>query len=292
MSDKLADAFQEITRLNALVQSQKAELNLTLSNVERSTDELVLHAQNDRKAAEAREAALAVELEQVKEELATSRQDLQNVKDRQTAEQVKNDQQKYEQFVAYRDLWKKNSFAFETLTGLQTSLLHALGEFIEQEEESGPNEAAPAGAVGEEIEVSGAQADARTRVNEDSSSGTEMNMQIQRNGRVVSAVTRLNSAWLSEKKRREVAERNFSVCKKRLDRAMMQIESFQDQVSHLQASNALQESADVTFAEYEHWWNHFKHFQTPLPTSVLHNSGIKSGAAAATGPSFSELQRV
>lgn len=297
LSDKLLDAHQEIARLNEIIQTQKMELNRTLTDAEKSSLQLVSHHQKERLAAEAREKALSVELEVLRTEHTTLRERVAQIENQHKVDQEKQEKQMYEQFIAYRELWKKNSIAFEALDALQHTLLCALADHLPvNSSNSGPSTSARSSENLTEGSSTPALSDTEgshppEAIEDAHLHGLNVDLIAETRERIMSGVTKIKSSLFAEHKRREVAERNFSICQKRLDRATQKIEALQEQIIQLQSSNALQESADVTFAEYEHWWNHFKTVpmsggSNKAPQHHQHRQQTPPGPSQQIQPSF------
>ncbi len=99
---------------------------------------------------------------------------------------------------------------------------------------------------------------------------TTKEMQVEQD-KVLQALSEMKSALVGERRQREVAERNFGICHKRLDRALSKIDALNSEVSELQVSN--QDIAGMSVAEYERFIDEFR------ATTMLR----RAGAATAKG---------
>jgi len=60
----------------------------------------------------------------------------------------------------------------------------------------------------------------------------------------------------SERRHREAADRNFSICQKRLDRCLIKVQRLNQEISELQS--AQRDIVGMSITEYERWWDEFR----------------------------------
>jgi hypothetical protein len=97
---------------------------------------------------------------------------------------------------------------------------------------------------------------------------TRKEMQVEQD-KVLQALSEMKSALVGERRQREVAERNFGICHKRLDRALSKIDALNSEVSGLQVST--QDIAGMSVAEYERFIDEFR------ATTMLRRAGAATG---------------
>uniref|UniRef100_A0A7S2SPT6 Uncharacterized protein n=1 Tax=Mucochytrium quahogii TaxID=96639 RepID=A0A7S2SPT6_9STRA len=263
LTSQLNEVMAERNEVRQEVAKTHKKLSMLRSTVEHQKEEIARMANAmSEKVAEARAECdietnkLVSQNTRLREENARYRRQIEqivqekektNVKAKQDLSRQEKDM--HEQFIAYRKLRKKNTEDLESFAHFYISMKHILTDTLERaEREYASENQDSSGKVHTTEEENGENKDNEENSSPKCTAGNSRDQQT-----ILRAVAKLKATKETEEKLRQLAERNYGICQKRLDRAIVKIQRMTDELNELQSVQ--KEISGMSVSEYERWWS-------------------------------------
>lgn len=264
--ERLEYANAETRRQRKALETQFSKTQELMSDLERLRREF---SREREASSESQEKAIAAEREKdatilrlekeveiLKQQNDRLKTDLEGTKAKKKQEASRQGRDMYEQFIAYRDLWKKSTETAQAhsaflrslslLVGVSSDQVKHVISSNEKEDNDGQEPTCPKNSI--------ARNDPGALATSTSARQEATNAALR--DLVLGKVGEMRNNLVNEMKHREAANRNFSICQKRLDRCLVKIQHLNQEISELQT--AQREVQGLSIAEYERWWDEFR----------------------------------